>query len=172
MRSSIGLDVPVEHRDVRAHAQAVRRRDESRGSDRRRTCRRRSSGARARRIFRRRRPGSESSPAVLQFLQDLLVGPAVQIREEGDLDGGEALQMDVRADPLEAAQQLRVVLERQIGMQPVDDVDFGQRLAGALAQLVPGLFERHRVRARDRPAAGARTSRTGSWRRRRWSPRA
>ena len=32
-------------------------------------------------------------------------------------------------------------------MQAVDDVDFGQRLAGALAQLVPGLLERHRVRA-------------------------
>ena len=92
-------------------------------------------------------PGSESSPAVLQLAQDLLVGPAVQIREERDLDGGEALQMDLGTDPLEAAQQLRVVLERQIGMQAVDDVDFGQRLAGALAQLVPRLFERHRVRA-------------------------
>ena len=42
-------------------------------------------------------------------------------------------------DALEAAQQLRVVVERQIGMQAVDDVDFGERLVGALAQLVPRL---------------------------------
>ena len=32
-------------------------------------------------------------------------------------------------------------------MQAVDDVDFGERLAGALPQLVPRLLERHRVRA-------------------------
>ena len=32
-------------------------------------------------------------------------------------------------------------------MQPVDDVDFGERLVGALPQLVPRLLERHRVRA-------------------------
>ena len=49
----------------------------------------------------------------------------------------------------EAAQHLRVVVERQIGMQAVDDVDFGERLVGALPQLVPRLLERHRVRARS-----------------------
>ena len=32
-------------------------------------------------------------------------------------------------------------------MQAVDDVDFGERLVGALPQLVPRLLERHRVRA-------------------------
>ena len=32
-------------------------------------------------------------------------------------------------------------------MQAVDDVDFGERLVGALPQLVPGLVERHRVGA-------------------------
>jgi hypothetical protein len=31
-------------------------------------------------------------------------------------------------------------------VQAVDDVDFGERLVGALAQLVPGLLERHGVR--------------------------
>ena len=82
-----------------------------------------------------------------QLAQHLLVGHAVQIGEERDLDGGEALQVDVGTDPLEAAQQLRVVVERQIGMQAVDDVDFGERLVAARAQLVPGLLERHRVGA-------------------------
>jgi hypothetical protein len=54
--------------------------------------------------------------------------------------------MDLRADPLEPAKQLRVVAERQVGMQAVDDVYFRQRLPVALTQLVPRLFERHRVR--------------------------
>src|SRR3990172_503374 len=55
--------------------------------------------------------------------------------------------MDVWPDPLEAAQQLRVVVEREIGMEPVDDVDLGERLAGTLPQLVPRLIEGHRVGA-------------------------
>ena len=84
---------------------------------------------------------------VHQLAQHLLVGLAVEIREERDLDGGEALQVDVGTDPLEAAQQLRVVVERQVGVQTVDDVDLGERLMGALPQLVPRLLERHRVGA-------------------------
>ena len=48
-------------------------------------------------------------------------------------------------DPLEAAQQLRVVAERQVRIQPVDDVQLGERLIGAATQLVPRLLERHRV---------------------------
>ena len=55
--------------------------------------------------------------------------------------------MDPRTNPFEAAQQLQVVVERQIGVQAVDDVDFGEGLMGALPQLVPRLFERHRVGA-------------------------
>jgi hypothetical protein len=54
--------------------------------------------------------------------------------------------MDPWPDPLETAQQLLVVVERQIGVQAVDDMDFGERLMSAAAQLVPGLLVRHRVR--------------------------
>ena len=90
--------------------------------------------------------GQRIEPRLLQLAQHLLVGLAVEIGEERDLDGGEALQVDLGADLLEAAQHVRVVRERQVGMQAVDDVDFGQRLAGALPQLVPRLLERHRVR--------------------------
>ena len=53
--------------------------------------------------------------------------------------------MNARPDPLEAAQQVRVVAERKIRVQAVDDVQLGERLIGALAQLVPRLLERHRV---------------------------
>ena len=61
-------------------------------------------------------PGSESSPASISSRKHLLVGHPVEIREERDLDGGEALQMNLGTDPLEAAQQLRVVVERQVGI--------------------------------------------------------
>ena len=80
-----------------------------------------------------------------QLAQHLLVGHAVQVGEERDLHGGEALQMNAGPDALEAAQQLRVVAERQIWIQAVDDVQLGQRLMCALPQLVPRLLERHRV---------------------------
>ena len=53
--------------------------------------------------------------------------------------------MNARTDALEAAQQVRVVAERQLRIQTVDDVQLGERLIGALAKLVPRLFERHRV---------------------------
>ena len=48
---------------------------------------------------------------------------------------------------LKPAQQLLVVRERQARVQAVDDVDLGERLIAALAQLLPGLLERHRVGA-------------------------
>ena len=82
-----------------------------------------------------------------QLAQHLLVGHPVEVAEKRDLDRGETLQVNLRPDALEARQQVRVVRKRQVGMQAVDDVDFGQRLVGALAQLVPGLLLRQRVRA-------------------------
>src|SRR5687768_17654670 len=48
---------------------------------------------------------------------------AVQVREERDLDRREALQVDAGTDALEPPQHLRVVVERQIRVQAVDDVD-------------------------------------------------
>ena len=122
------LDVAVEHRDVGAHAEADARCDGSPGSDRRRTCRGRSSGARAPRRSRRRRRAANRGPASPSSTQHLLVGHPVVIGEERDLDGGEAFQVDVRADLLQAAQQIRVVAERQLRVEAVDDVDFGERL--------------------------------------------
>ena len=91
-------------------------------------------------------------PGGHQLAQHLLVGHAVEIGEERDLDGGEALQMDVRADALEAAQQLRVVVERQIGMQAVDDVDFGERLVGRAGAACPRPARATSCRRRDRRA--------------------
>ena len=54
--------------------------------------------------------------------------------------------MDAGADGFQAAQEIQVVAERQIGMQAVDHVNFRERLARALPQLVEHLFERHQVR--------------------------
>ena len=143
----VRLDVAVQHRDVRLHAQAVRR-----AVDRQPPVGVRlvvadllphALGEHFGAAARQRREAR-----VHQLAQHLLVGHPVEIREERDLDGGETLQMNLGADPFEAAKQLEVVLERQIGMQAVDDVHFGERLIVPHAKLLPRVFERHRVRTR------------------------
>ena len=85
-------------------------------------------------------------PCRHQLAQHLLVRLTVEIGEERNLDSGETLQMDCRTNPFEPAQQLRVIAERQVGVQAIDDVNFGERLIGALSKLAPGLVERHGVR--------------------------
>ena len=89
--------------------------------------------------------GQRRKAGVHQLAQHLLVGLPVQVGEERDLDCREALQMDLGPDSFEAAQQLQVILERQVGMKAVDDVHFGERLIAAHSQLFPGLFHRHGV---------------------------
>ena len=86
-------------------------------------------------------------PGGHELAEHLLVGLPIQVGEERDLDRREALQVDVRTDPFEAPKQLRVVVERQIGVQAVHHVDFGERLVTAGPELVPRLLERHRVGA-------------------------
>ena len=83
-----------------------------------------------------------------QPLEHLAIRHLVDVGEERDLDGGEALQVNPGPDLLQPAQHVGVVLERQIGMQPVDDVDLGERLVRALPQLVEHLLERQRVSGR------------------------
>ena len=102
------LDVPVEHRDVGAHAHLVRGAvhrqvaitvalvvgdlpADARGED---------LGAAA---------GQRIEPRRAQLLEHLAIGLAVVIGEERDLDGGEALQVDAGTDALQPAQQVRVV---------------------------------------------------------------
>ena len=68
------------------------------------------------------------------------------LREVGDLHHRERLQVHLRKALLQAAQHLAVPVERQLRMQPADDVELGDRLAPALAGAVPDLFERHGVR--------------------------
>ena len=141
------LDVAVEHRHVGAHAEPMR------GAVNRQVAiavalvvtdlpadaRREDLGAAA---------GQRIEAGLAQLDEHLLVGHAVEIGEVRDLDRREALQMDVGPDRLQAAQQILVVVERQLGMQPVDDVDFGERLVRALPQLGEHLLDAHRVRAR------------------------
>ena len=55
--------------------------------------------------------------------------------------------MHIGANPLQPPQQLEVVVERQVGVQPVDHVHLGQRLVLPDTQLVPHLFEAQGVGA-------------------------
>ena len=92
--------------------------------------------------------GQRVEPGRHQLAQHLLVGHAVEIGEERDLDRREALQVDVRADALEAAQQLRVVARTaDPGCRPLTTWTSVSGWWRALPQLVPRLLERHRVGA-------------------------
>ena len=114
------------------------------------TCRRRSSCARAARRSRRRRRAASRGPAARSRAQHLRDRHPELLGEVEDLDGGEGLEVDAGLDALQAREQLGVVVERQPGVQAVDDVDLGDRVAGvdARAQLRPRLLVRHRVGAR------------------------
>jgi hypothetical protein len=76
--------------------------------------------------------------------------------------------VNLGTNSLEAAQQLCVVIERQVRIEAVDDVQFGERLVGAASKLVPRLFERHRIgrsirrlKARKRAEQAARDADVG-----------
>ena len=58
--------------------------------------------------------GQRIEAGLLELDEHLLVGHAVEIRKERDLDRGEALQMNPWSNPLETPQQLQVVVEWQI----------------------------------------------------------
>ena len=47
--------------------------------------------------------GKRIQPCFHQLSEDLLVRLAIELSKEGDLDGREALQVDRRLDPFEAA---------------------------------------------------------------------
>ena len=91
--------------------------------------------------------GQRVEAGLAQLLQHLLVGLAVVVGEEGDLDRGEALQVDAGPHALQAAQQIGVVAERQARVQAVHHVDLGERLAVAGPQAVQHLLHRRGVRA-------------------------
>ncbi len=109
-----GLDVPVEHRRVGADARGGARRGEPRGTRRRSPCRPemrvRTSGWK----ISAPPPGRLSRPAPREAAsRTSLVGHAEVLREEVDLDRGEALQVNVGLDALEAPEELLVVREGQ-----------------------------------------------------------
>ena len=90
-------------------------------------------------------PGSESMPASRSRSSTLADGDLRALREVADLDHGERLQVHLREALLQAAQHLAVPVERQLGMQPADDVELGDGFAPALAGALPDLLERHGV---------------------------
>ena len=152
-----GLDVAVEHRHVRAHAEPVGEPVNGQVAVGVRLVVA-DLGAHALGEDLGAAAGQGVEPRVHEIPEHLLVGHAVELGEERDLDRGKALQVDLGPDALEAAEHLQVVVPRQIRMQAVDHVHLGQRLVGPLAQLAPGLLQAHRVRAvvtRLQPREGA-----------------
>ena len=80
--------------------------------------------------------GEGIEPGLLQGAQGLGDGFLRQPGQVQDLDGREALQLQPRVQRAQRLEHVGVVAERQRGMQPADNVQFGdaqaQRLAGLL----------------------------------------
>ena len=69
-------------------------------------------------------------------------------RQVGDLDHCERLQMDLGKTFFEAAKHLAIPVQRQLRMQPADDMKLGDRVRVAVSRRFPHLVERHGVGAR------------------------
>ena len=84
------------------------------------------------------------------------------------LDHRERLQVHLRKALLQAANQLEVILERQIGMQAADDVKF----RGAFGDALRGARDKFRraqtCKRRARPATGRTRTACSARRRRSW----
>src|SRR6267143_6102870 len=63
------------------------------------------------------------------------------------LDHGECFEMNLREALLQATDQVEVILERQGGMQPADDVEFRGAFLNAFSSPLPDFLERKGVRA-------------------------
>src|SRR5664279_3122113 len=83
----------------------------------------------------------------LEFDQHLARGHLANLREEGDLNHGERLEMHLRKSFLQPRDQIDVVLERQIGVQPANNVKLRYRLAVAGSGGAPDFLQRHGVGA-------------------------
>jgi hypothetical protein len=108
------LDVPVQHRHIRPHPEAVSPAvsvEISVGSalvvaDLLPNPLGEDFGAAAR---------QRVEPCGHELAQDLLIAHAVEVGEKRDLDGREAFEMNPRTDAFETPQQIEVVVERQSG---------------------------------------------------------
>ena len=109
----VGLDVAVEHRHVRPHAELVRDAVDGEVAVGVRLVVR-DLLAHARREDLGSAAGQRVEPGLHQPLEHLAVGHPVDVGEERDLDGGEALQVNPGPDLLQPAQHVGVVLERQV----------------------------------------------------------
>ena len=139
------LDVAVEHRAVRAQPQLVR---DARGLDPLVAVDLVVADDAADALVEdlRAAAGQRIHAGVAQAFQRLANRDFGAPRQVRDLHHRERLQVHLREALLQPAEHLAEPVERQLGMQAADDVEFGDRFAPALAGAMPDLFERHRVR--------------------------
>ena len=94
------------------------------------------------------------------MLQRFADGELCALGEVRNLYHREGFQVNVGKALLEARHQIEKILERQIGMEPTDDVKFCYSLAIAGSSCLPGFLERHGVGTWRvfLPAKGAQTA--------------
>ncbi len=144
----VGLDRPVEHRDVRLHALEVAeardlepplavdlvRADDV--ADPLREDLRSAAGAGV-------HPGV---PELADRLDEVLLPDP---GEPVELDHRPGLDVDARESGTERSEESRVVVVGERGVEPADDVELGDAVVPARGRLADGLFDRHRVAAGD-----------------------
>ncbi len=138
------LDRAEQHGAVRAHAHLVRRavhRQPALGVDL--VVAQLLAGAGREDL--RAAAGHAVEARVAQRPDDLCVGQAVLLGVVVDLHRGEALDVQIGPLGLQRLQQVGVVAEGQIGVQPVDDVHLGHELVAQRAHPPHRLLDRHRV---------------------------
>ena len=105
--------------------------------------------------------GQAAQPGVDQLPEDLLGREAGDLREELDLDRRVRLDVDLGCRLLDPSHDVDVILERQLVVQPADDVQLGRAPVAGLAGPLDHLVAIHHIRlglVRGRP--GRHRSRT------------
>jgi hypothetical protein len=83
-----------------------------------------------------------SEPGGLEILEDLLEGLLEPLSEEVVLGSGEGLDVELRGELADSAQEVCVEAVGKVGVVPSDDVHLGHRLGQAFTDLLQALVDR------------------------------
>ncbi len=85
---------------------------------------------------------------IAQFHKRVFDGELGAAGKERHLDHGERLDVHLGKPLLQPADQIQKILQREVGMEPADNVKLRNRLGVSGGRRLPGLFERHGVPGR------------------------
>ena len=93
-------------------------------------------------------PREAVESCITEGQQDLFIGHVILLGVVVNLYGRKPLDVEVWTLVLQRAKQVGVVRERQVGIEPIDDVHFGHKSGPQRPKPAQRLLQRHGVRAR------------------------